>query len=309
MRYRPASGNSAHFVHWAREASVAVESAFVYATAFNAGSVLVCVLQKRGDTEGPDARTDVAPGTLIAVRNYVVPPNSPVVPERVYVVVVPPNEQSSDLVLRISMGYGITGGWGDTSPWPLYSSAYQEVKVTSVTSQTEFEVETDSSLPGGVSLLSGADAPGLMLWDDEDSVWVDLDVNEVSTAGVTATIKLNAGPTGLTIAVDQRLSPYTDRLTIISGALTDYFDELGPGEVVDLTTDPRAARAYRHPPTNEQYQSRAGQAVISRIIDALGGLTPDVSLDYISRNEPDLPGDISDGPNIVTMGHASIFPL
>jgi len=130
IAYRPANGNAAHFVAWARAASNAIESAFIYPAAFRAGSVLICVLQKRGSTEGPEARTDVAPATLIAARNYLTPPDSPVVPQRAYVVVVPPNEQDSDLVMRLSMGYGTTGGWTDTSPWPTYSSSYPAVVVT-----------------------------------------------------------------------------------------------------------------------------------------------------------------------------------
>jgi len=97
IAYRPANGNAAHFVAWARAASNAIESAFIYPAAFRAGSVLICVLQKRGSTEGPEARTDVAPATLIAARNYLTPPDSPVVPQRAYVVVVPPNEQDSGL--------------------------------------------------------------------------------------------------------------------------------------------------------------------------------------------------------------------
>jgi uncharacterized phage protein gp47/JayE len=118
MAQRPACGNNAHFIAWARECSTAIETAFVYACAWHAGSVLVCLMQKRGDTVGPNARTDVAPGTLIAARNYLVPPASPVVAERAHVVVVPPNEQPADLALRVSLGYGSVGGWGDVDPWP-----------------------------------------------------------------------------------------------------------------------------------------------------------------------------------------------
>jgi hypothetical protein len=310
IRYRPASGNNAHFVSWSRESSNAVETAFVYATAWNAGSVLVCLLQKRGAVLGPNARTDVAAGTLIAARNYLVPPASPVVPERAHVVVVPPNEQPADLAVRLSMGFGTTGGWGDVDPWPRYTAAYPAgVIVASIISPTRFTVTTDSDLPGGVASLTGADAPQLMVWDETNSAFVELDVKTVTDSGLSVEVELNAAPTTYVVATGDILSPYTDREAIVSSALTAYFDELGPGEVVDLDTDPRAARAFRYPPPSQQFPSRAGELVISRLIDALGGVAPDASLPSISRNEPDLPGDIVDGPNIVTLGEVGIYPL
>ena len=43
--------------------------------------------------------------------------------------------------------------------------------------------------------------------------------------------------------------------------------------------------------------------------DALGGTaTAAAELSLISRNDPDLPASIPDGPNMVTFGHANIFP-
>jgi len=272
--------------------------------------VLVCVLAKRGTTAGPNARTDVPPGTLIAARNYLVPPASAVMPERAYVVVVPPNEQPADLAAQLSMGYGTTGGWADVNPWPTYSATYPVgAVVATIVSPTEFTVTTDADLPGGVASLTGADAPQLMIWDAENSEFVELDVQTVTDAGVTVTIELNTDPTPFVVAPGQLLSPYTDRHAIIAQGLENYFDSLGPGEVVDLTTDPRGARAFRYPAPSQQYPSRAGEAVITSLLEALGGVAPDISLPYISRNTPDLPGDIVDGPNIVTLGEVGVYPL
>lgn len=309
IRNRPAGGNSAHFAAWAERASVAIEAGFVYPTAFHAGSVLVAVLQKRGSTAGPTARTDVAVAAMTAVTNYLVPPSSPVVPQRVFVVVTECNPQSSDLVLRIAMAEGSAGGWFDATPWPAYSATYPEVKISAVTSQTDIDVLTDAALPGGASSLTGDNAPQLMVWDDANSRWERLDVLTVdASAAPTVNITLNTAPT-VTMAIDDRISPYTDRLTVVAEAAEGYFDELGPGEVVDLDTDERGARAARHPSPASANPSRAGQAILSRLIDALGGSTSDAELTSISRNEPDLPGDLMDGPNIVTLGHLSAFPL
>jgi uncharacterized phage protein gp47/JayE len=309
IRFRPASGNNAHFVTWARQSSAAVESAYVYANAWNAGSVLVCILQKRGTSTGPNARTNPAPGTLIAARNYLVPPASPVVPERAYVVVIPPAEQPADVAIKLALGFGTDAGWADQNPWPLHTTAYPSgVKVTSVTSNTQFSVTTDSDLPGGASSLSGNDVPTMMLWNEADSVWEKLQANLIVDSGTIVAITLSQEPS-FNIAVGQTLCPYTEQYTVIQDTLEKYFDELGPGEVVDLATDPRAIRAFRFPPITQGANSRAGETVITRLIEALGGVLPDGSLEYISRNTPDIAADPIDGPNIITLGEAGVYPI
>ena len=65
----------------------------------------------------------------------------------------------------------------------------------------------------------------------------------------------------------------------------------------------------RYPTPAQASPIRAGQAMLAPLIEALGGLATDAELTYISRNDPDLPGDISDGPNIVTLGNVNIHPL
>jgi uncharacterized phage protein gp47/JayE len=318
IRYRPASGNSAHFLAWARNASTAIETAVVYPTAFHAGSVLVSILEKRApDTStGPLTRVNPAPGTFADVVGYLVPPNSPVVPQRAYVVVTSPNPQYSDVSLRLSMAKGRSGGWADYNVWPIYSETYPEVIITSVIDATKFTCTTDAALPGGSTDLSGADAPSLMLWhrdknadDQYGSRFEALDVSRVYSSGTTFTVELNAAPSYEDLSVGQRISPYTDRLEIIAQTAESYFDELGPGEVVDETSDLRGQRARRFPPPSEQYPSRAGSAILSRMVDVLGGAATDTELSYISRNEPDLPNQIIDGPNQVVLGHLSVFPL
>lgn len=310
IRHRPAAGNAAHFAAWAERAHTSVEVAFVYPCAFMAGSALVAVLQKRGSTAGPEARTDVTATIMTALTNYLVPPASPVVPPRAHVVVTRCNPQAADLVLKISMAQGAAGGWYDSSPWPEYSASYPEVIVTNVASTTEFTVEAGTGLYGGASSLAGDDAPSLMMWDADNSRWVELDVQEVTDDGSNEyTVTLGTDPTPFVIATGQRLSPYTDRLTIIAESIEAYFDELGPGEVVDLDTDVLADRAARYPGPSSYYPYRAGHVVLARLIESLGGSTSDAELTSISRNEPDLPGDVVDGPNIVTLGKLSVFAL
>jgi hypothetical protein len=211
--------------------------------------------------------------------------------------------------MKLAMSEGAASGWYDSSPWPEYSAAYPEVLITNVASQTEFTVEAGTGLLGGAASLSGDDAPQVMVWDEDTSRWEWLDVTGITDDGSNEyTITLGTTPT-TTIATNQRISPYTDRLDVIAEAVEAYFDELGPGEVVDLDTDSRAHRAMRQPRPSGYYPYRAGHVVLARVIEALGGSTSDVELTSISETEPDLPGDIVDGPRIITLGGLSIFPL
>ena len=229
---------------------------------------------------------------------------------------VAPNEQPADLALRVSLGYGTVGGWDDVDPWPTYMGVTVPAEqagavVATIISATKFTVTSSSPLPGvGWGVLTGASAPQLMIWDEANSAFIKLDVKSVdTTAHPVVTIELNSAPTGYTTAAGDLISPYTDRLDILAGALTTYFDGLGPGEVVDLDVDPRGARAFRYPTPAQQYPMRAGEAVIIRVLEALGGVAPDASLPYISINDPTLPGDVVDGPNIVTLGEVGVYPL
>lgn len=331
IRERPASGNATHFQTWAAEASNAVQQAFVYPVALNAGTVLVVVTEKRGDNvlteqvpEGPNARVP-AVSTLEAVADYLIAPASPVVPQRVSVFVAGPNMQESDLVVLINMAKGRNGGWGDAVPWPAYSQFAAQTQIKTVSGDgLTLTVNTDIPLVNNVASLSGVDAPAMMLWDVNVSRWVKLDVASVtdpvpgSLSLRDFTIVLNTEPlmydssqaprTTPVIAVGERLSPYTDRLTVVAEALEDYFDGLGPGEIVS-TVDARYARGARQPFPSSKYPIRAGQAMITNIIDALSGTASDGQVIYISRNEPDLPSNPIDGPNMVSLGNVNIFPF
>lgn len=329
IRNRPASGNAAHFQAWSQEATVATEQAFVYPVALNAGSVVVAITEKRPPLlttaqvpEGPNARVPSA-NTLITVGNYLIAPNSPVVPQRVFVVVTGIVPQQSDTVVRISMAQGRSGGWADVLPWPTFSQTTLQVQITSVNGTgLILTADTDADLPNLAALLTAPDAPKLMLFDVNISRWVQLDVLSISDPGGPGvrsfTITLNTEPvmydpagvvrTTPVIEVGDRLSPFTDRLALIAESTEGYFDSLGPGEVVS-STDVRAARAARQPRPANKFPIRAGQALISAILDALGGTASDAELSFISRNDPDLPTSIIDGPNLVTFGDINIFPL
>lgn len=307
IKYRPASGNAAQAVAWARAASVAVETAFVYSCAFHAGSSLVVITQKRGVTAGPLARIPSV-GTLATVTTFLVPPASAVMPGRPHIVVLPPVSVSTDLAFQLAMRKGTDGGWSDLTPWPGYTANISQVGT--VSTQQDFEINSDTTLPNGVSSLSAPNAPRLMVWDDATSSWEELLVSTVddSPGGGDYRVQLSSAPTK-TIATGDYISPFTQQFDVIQQALEDYFDALGPGEVIDLTTDPLGVRAFRFPEPRDEWPSRAGQSAIVPITEALGAAISDALLDQITVSTPAVPADPIDGPNLLTMGKVAIYEL
>jgi hypothetical protein len=309
IRNKPGAGNNAQFRLWAQESSNAVQDAFVYATALHSGSVIVCVLQKRGNTEGPLARI-ASIGTLAATTAYLNPPSSPVVPHGVHVLVVPVNPVPTDLVMTLAMPRGSSGGWTDTDPWPKFSVAYPQGVELAPLTPTTFYMFTDTEIPGvGVGdTVSGSDVPSLMVWDDGISRLEILDVQSVlRLSPILYLVTLNNAPSK-TLVNSDLVSPGNERSVTIAEGFEDYFDELGPSELV-ASDDPRFVRAARFPRPDAEYSIRAGQSVIARLDDQLGGALSDAELEYITQNTPPTPAevDIVTGPNILTLGKVGIY--
>jgi hypothetical protein len=302
IRHKPASGNDAHMRAWARKATNAVEDAFIYACAMHAGTSLVAVTQKRAGVAGPLARI-ASVGTIQDVRSYLTPPNTPVVPKGPLVLAVGCVSQSCNLTLGMSMPVSRDGGWKDSVPWPEQNGDWCDV--TGVTSQTQFAITRAS---GSAGLPTGVTAPSLMLWNESTSTFESLDVQSVTAAGGDVfNVVLNTAP-AMTIATGQIVSPDTERRTLIAQTLEDYFDGLGPGEVLDLATDTRAHRAYRFPEPGEEYQQRAGSLVLSDLHDALGGTLSASAVEVIANEAPAVPTSPTTGPTLVVLGKIGIYP-
>ena len=296
IRHKPAAGNQSHFRVWARAASNAVEDAAVYSCAFHAGSVLVVPIQKRSGAAGPNTR--IAGTTVLeAVRNRLVPRLSPDVPARAHVVVLPAVAEPSNLLLNLSMAKGSSNGFADLYPWPGYTSAVSEVTV--VTDETHFTMHSDTALPSGVT------APRLMRWNEATSRFEALSVSSVTSAGgglYDVVLSVSAS-----VAVGDYISPDTSRRTLIAEAVESYFDERGPGEVVDLDDDDRAHRAYRFPEPHEELPYRAGSTVTTRLGDVLGLALADSELISASVTTPSVPATPIEGPSQVTLGKVAVY--
>lgn len=304
IAHKPESGNSAHNRKWAREASTAVEDAFLYACAKYAGTDVVCITQKRGRQKetapkGPLARIPSA-GTLAIVRAYLVPPASPVKPERIASFVVGPVPQYSNLSIGLAIPRGRGLGWADVRPFPIYAT--EATTIASVTNQTHFRIATLSALP------SGSAVPRLMVWAKEKTRFEKLLVVSITPAGLGLfDVVLSTAPSHV-LAVNDHISPLISGSNLLGQGVERYFDSLGPGEVVNLTTDPRAPRARRFIDPVERYPQRAGSAILTTLQNAVPGLISTGELLAIDLTTPTVPIDPVMGPSMLVAGNVAVYP-
>lgn len=308
IRRKPGAGNESQIRDIARASSNAVEDAYVYPCALNAGSTLVALTQKRRDASGPTARTPGA-GALAAVTAALVPPGSAQIPARAFFAVLSWTSQPSDCVVHLSQRRRSLAGWQDVQPFPPARSAGAAAAVTTVTSTVNFRITLDGAglLPNGVSgPLTGIH---LMVWDVPTSRFVRLDVDTVEDlgAGVYRVI-LSTAPSHV-IALGDWISPDMARRDTLAESAESYFDSLGPGELVDLDTSALAVRAFRRPSPNEERPYRAGATLLTFLREGLGASLSDSQLASISETVPDVPADPIDGPNLLTLGKFAVYDL
>jgi hypothetical protein len=304
-RHKQGAGNGPQFRDWAEKASNAVETAFIYDCALQAGSLLVAVTQKRGDVRGPTGRIP-AVGTMSAVIAKVTPPGSADVPGHVFVLAVPVVGESVDIVGRLDMTTGISSGWADLHPWPTSDSTGTPVTISALTTQQDFHISIPSdsdALPAGVT------APSLMVWDTATSRFEKLNVLSVTlVGGFVYRVQLTAAPS-FTVGIGDWVCPDTALRDVIAETTETYFDSLGPGEIVDPVTGLFAARAARFPAPAEEYPQRAGSTLETDLDDALGAALADRDLPFVGIATPSIPSSPALGPNMLVAGHVGFYSL
>lgn len=313
-RFRPGAGNDSNMRAWARAASNAIADAYIYPTALYAGTTLVALTQKRSGLPGPTARLP-SPATLAQAIAYLTPPGSPVVPGRAFVLVTSCVAQPVDAVVQLDLQRGSASGWVDSRPWPSFNATTPQV--TARTSNTDFQITcpNDATLPGAAALatLTGTNAPRMMLWNADATGFASLAVVSVQDLGSHVYRVLLSGPPALPngtlfdVAVGQWISPDAARRAVVAQSVSDYFDELGPGELFDITTDVRGGRCQRFPA--DESPSRAGATLATRIIEALGGSTADGALANISATTPAYPSLVTNGPSLLVAGRFATYPI
>lgn len=305
LRHKQTAGNHSDFRGWAEDVSVSVEAAFVYDCALAAGSVLVAIVQSRGEVQGPAGRIPGV-GVLAAVRAAITPPGSSTVPGHPYVLVTGVTAQAVDTVGRLAMPRASTAGWTDLEPWPGTVDAGTPTTITTLTTQLDFRV----TIPADSDALpTGVTQPSLMVWDASLSRFEKLLVQSVTlVAGLVYRVLLNAAPTA-TLAVGSYVSPLNAQIDVIGETIEQYFDTLGPGEVVAFESSLVGTRAARFPEPTEEYPQRAGTTLETMLDDALGSALGDRDLPYVSASLPTVPADPASGPALLVAGRAAVYAL
>jgi hypothetical protein len=308
IRRKPGAGNESQIRDIARAASNAIEDAFVYPCALNAGSTLVALTQKRRDATGPTARTPSA-GALAAASAALVPPGSAQIPARAFFAVLAWSSQPSDCVVHLSQRRRSAAGWQDVQPFPLARAAGAAVAISVVTNQANFRIVTDAALelPNGVAgPLAGIH---LMIWDVPSSRFESLNVDTIEDLGAGVYRVLLLSPPAHTLTVGDWISPDMARRVTLAESAESYFDALGPGELIDLDTSSLAVRAFRRPSPDEERPYRAGSTLLTFLREGLGASLSDSQLAAISETVPDVPVDPIDGPNMLTLGKFAVYDL
>lgn len=300
-RSKPKAGNPSHMRYWARLSSSAVEDAFVYPGAYHSGSTMVAVMQKRVESLGPLGRMPTF-ATLAAVTGYLVPPTAPELPGDPHIVVVPWSPETCDVVLRLNMRLASDAGWKDQTPWPSYDGA--AVVVNPFPSQSVFTIDTPIAPTTGI-------APALMIWNDTTSTYESLEVASVvlTTPPNTYTVTLVVPHVGKSITAGDVICPDTGLRLSIAQSITGYFDSLGPGEVVDITSDVRAARAFRRIEPEIRYPYFVGSRMLDYLREGLGVSLLREELTSANPLEPAVVLSASLGPAMLVPGKVGVYAL
>jgi hypothetical protein len=255
--------------------------------------------EAHGCAAGARTRLQAVTGTLLAARGYLVPPNSPVVPARAFIAVTTFTPRSADTIVQLAQVKGNNAGWKDPIPWPGITAA--PAAIVTVTNQTTFRTHSDTALSNAT--------PAMMVWNVDTSRFEALKVASVVDAGGgNFDVLLQQAPTKVLVVGDW-ISPEMIRRDTVAVAAEEYFDSLGPGEVVDLAVDTRADRAARFPDPAEEFPSRGGQALVTAISDGLGATVSAGLLFSMSATTPALPSDAIDGPGKLTLGKLAVYDL
>lgn len=310
VRRKPGAGNESQMRDLSRAASNAVEDAFPYPCADNAGSTLIAVTQKRKDASGPVARLPSV-GTLTAVTQRLVPPGSADLPARAFIAVLSPVSEPTELTLQVIQRTASAAGWTDRQPFPPINAGGTAVVIGTVFSQMHFRVD----LSGGSGLLPGGASPAtglhLMVWDVTSSRFALLAVAHIDdTGGGQYEITLTAPPAH-TLAPGDYISPgmLQAQADVLAESVEAYFDALGPGELIDLAADPLAVRAFRRPVPTEEWPERIGQQLTQFVFDGVGAAITDATVTVIGPSSPSVPGDPIDGPSLLTLGRFAVYVL
>jgi hypothetical protein len=303
----PQNGGSwAHVRQWIEDANANVENAFVYPALQGPGTT-TAAYQIKGTadnlyiTQGSVALTALINAKVL--ENY---------PEHSDFTLVTVGADDLDLALRCTLpepviSGGLGGGWIDPSSgtvnrWPLKTSADNAVAVTTVNSETNFEVTATQTPVIGASVA---------FWVPNEKKFYRAKV--LSSTGSSGAFDVEFDTAMPSVVAGCYVMPDAEGLDEYARILNEQIAKLGPGEMTSDTTV--LARAYRHPRSGEESPSGVDYGTISVIqserpeVTALRYMRIDGTL-YSSVTFPYEPtvGTPSTQPKVFWLRHLGFYP-
>ncbi len=294
LRTPPASGNWQHLAELAEASSPEVQKAFVYPAIEGPATVYFAVAAAATET---NKNRNVDSTT---VSTTVVPYVQGQMPEHAYILGTTVTNVNTDVAIFMTLPAALNasppgegGGWLDGTPWPVRGTPYY-CDVTAVTSTTVFTVNASAAPTNSVSRIA-------FLSPSDWTVYTAKVISYTGTGPYTVTVDTPM----VGIAVGSYVWPQAVNQQAYVDALLGAFALMGPGELTDNVTT--LARAYRHPTPQQSWVASMGATQLRAISDA-GDEVLDTSYAYRSETTPDIPGDVTDPPNILVPRNLGFYP-
>lgn len=158
-------------------------------------------------------------------------------------------------------------GWADAAPWPEYVDPAVAVAASPAPTATTFRLTTTTSTttPQVGQTIAFYDAANLAFRNKR------IGAVSVVSAGLswdlTADTANNASDTSYTPVAGDIASPWSESLNLLVTPIVEFFDALGPGEMVATFADP-GTRQRRQPENPETWPS----AISNRLASAIQAL-------------------------------------
>jgi len=293
--------NDAHYRAEARKAGVPVLQAFSYPALFGPGTTGLAFLvfpTKRGGSRSPTSQQIQRVGDHLD--------NAFGADDSILMCLL--NEEPATVAFKIDWARGASG-WSNPAPWPEYGAAGSAaIIVGAVTDALTFTLRTANNSYSGITAPTAGKQ--LAFYDTSKAQFVQKRIGTVTGSGpwqITVDTTNSASDEEYAPKLGQRVSPWSESLSLIADGVVEAFSKLGPGEMLPaVRLDER--RRYRNPQPPAQWPYRLTQDLLEGSVSPSKiGAVFDRSLVEGDGREPlvGLPGSYV---NILTLGDLGVFP-
>ena len=297
-------GNWAQLADAAEVSSSAVQKAFVYPAYNGPSTVQIAVV---GAPSATNKNRDV---NSLIVSGTVKPAIQAITFEGVEILVTTVQNVPASVSVGLSLPAATTasppgpgGGWLDGNPFPYstYNSPYIFSGVVFKSTNTSFRVLSDSAPTAGVSRIVYVSPD----WTVYHAKVLSFNPTPIIIGGSNAWDIVVDTPL-LDIDVGSWIFPDALNMDTYIASLLSVFANMGPGQIT--STSSLLPYAYRRPYAADSWASDLGPSVL-KFISNTGDEVLDVQYLYKSLNAPSVPGDVTDGPNILTPLNIGFYPI